>query len=66
MFDIIGLSLVSSTFGRCVQLEELELTYKVRAMVQMGFDPEVARVFAFSGAERSKVIELAKRKKVLL
>jgi len=58
---------LTATIGpRIVELEELEINYKVRAMVQVGFDPEVARVFSFSGADRSKVISLAQRRKVIL
>lgn len=48
--------------GRLIALEELEVVYAVRALVQFNIDPEVARVFAFSHADRGAVIRLAQRK----
>lgn len=47
--------------GRAVTLEALELGFQVRALVQLGHNPDVAKVFGYSGAERGKVIALAVR-----
>ena len=63
--DLFGSSLIIDRGGRRILLEQVEQSYRVRAMVQLGYDPEVARVFCFSGAERSKVMQLARRKRVI-
>ena len=65
MMQITDTSLTYTHGRRVVTLEALELNYKVRALVQFQIDPEVARVFAFSGGARSQVIELAKRRRIV-
>ena len=62
MMEIASSSLTVTRQGRRIVLEQLESTYQVRAMVQLGFDPEVARVFIFGQAQRSKIVQLGQRK----
>lgn len=58
-------TLTVSRHGGRVVLEQLEAGFQVRALTQLGYNPDVAKVFGYSGAERTKVIGLAQRKGIL-
>jgi hypothetical protein len=49
-----------------IALETLEPSYRVRALVQMGISPETSRVFGFGAGERSQVVQLARRRRVIV
>lgn len=56
--------LITRNGGR-VALERLEAGFQVRALTQLGYNPDVAKVFGYSGAERTRVVSLAQRKGIL-
>ncbi len=65
MMQITDTFLTYTHGRRVVRLEELELNYKVRALVQVGVSGDVARAFGFSDGELSTVKMLAKRRKLI-
>lgn len=65
MMIITDFSLTITRHGRRVELEELELNFQIRALVQLGIDPATARIFVFNNGERGPIIALAVRKRLL-
>lgn len=58
-------TLLITKHGGRVALEQLEAGFQVRALTQLGYNPDVAKTFGYSGAERSKVVSLAQRKGIV-
>jgi hypothetical protein len=56
--------LVVTTHGREVTIQRLTAQDGERALLALGYDQDTARVFS-NGAERDRVVALARRKKVI-
>ena len=64
MFSQLGSSIVTTRAGRVIAVASNAPADRVRALVAVGYDSEIARVFG-CGAERAAVLNLAARRRLI-